>query len=151
MTVTHPDIVRYFMTIPEAVNLVMQASGLGNGGELFVLDMGKPVKIVDLAKRMISLYGLKPNIDIDIKYMGLRAGEKLYEDLFNGHERITNTTNQKIKMATSSRSYDHIALNVLDLKKSSNNHKKIGNKLDLTEVYNKLVQSKRKDIHFNTS
>ena len=100
VTVTHPDITRYFMTIPEAVNLVIQASGLGNGGELFVLDMGEPVKIVDLAERMIRLYGYKPNIDIDIKYTGLRPGEKLYEELFNSHEMVTNTTSQKIKMAT---------------------------------------------------
>ncbi|MCP4265142.1 MAG: polysaccharide biosynthesis protein [Candidatus Brocadiaceae bacterium] len=150
VTVTHPDMVRYFMTIPEAVNLVMQASGLGKGGELFVLDMGKPVKIVDLAKRMISLYGFKPNIDIDIKYMGLRAGEKLYEDLFNSHERIKNTTNQKINIATSTRSYDHIALNALDLNESSNNHKKIASKIDLTELYNKLIQSERKTMHSQT-
>lgn len=151
VTVTHPDMIRYFMTIPEAVNLVVQASGLGNGGELFVLDMGKQVKIVDLAKRMIYLYGYKPNIDIDIKYTGLRAGEKLYEDLFNSHEKITNTTIQKIKMVTSTRSYNNIVLNALDLNRSSNNHKKITNKLDLIKMYNNLIQCKRKSVRFHVN
>ncbi|MCP4976296.1 MAG: polysaccharide biosynthesis protein, partial [Maribacter sp.] len=149
VTVTHPDIIRYFMTIPEAVSLVIQASGLGNGGELFVLDMGEPVKIVDLAKRMIRLYGYEPDIDIKIKYTGLRPGEKLYEDLFNNHEKITNTTNQKIKKATSSKPFDSIILNVLDLEKSSK--KKITNKSDLTKVYNKLIQCKRKSARFYAS
>ncbi len=149
VTVTHPDIIRYFMTIPEAVSLVIQASNLGDGGELFVLDMGEPVKIVDLAKRMIRLYGYKPDIDIEIKYTGLRPGEKLYEELFNSYEKITDTTNQKIKMATSTRSYDSVVLNVLDLGKSSK--KKIANKLDLTKVYNKLTQRGIKGARSYTS
>lgn len=149
VTVTHPDITRYFMTIPEAVSLVIQASDLGNGGELFVLDMGTPVKIVDLAKRMICLYGYKPNIDIDIKYIGLRPGEKLYENIFNRHEKITNTTNQKIMMATSARSYDSIILDVLELEMSSK--MKVADKSDLTKIYNKLIQCKRKSARYYTS
>ena len=149
VTVTHPDITRYFMTIPEAVSLVIQASGLGNGGELFVLDMGEPVKIVDLAERMIRLYGYEPNIDIDIIYTGLRPGEKLYEELFNSYEVITNTTSQKIKMAVTTRSYDHTAFNVLGPEKSSNNHQDIAKKSDLIREYNKLIQgiAKGKNSH----
>ncbi|MDD4116453.1 MAG: nucleoside-diphosphate sugar epimerase/dehydratase, partial [Massilibacteroides sp.] len=86
VTVTHPDIIRYFMTIPEACRLVLEAGTMGQGGEIFVFDMGEPVKIADLAKRMIRLAGLEPDVDIDIKYTGLRPGEKLYEEVLSDQE-----------------------------------------------------------------
>ena len=99
ITVTHPDIIRYFMTIPEACCLVMEASTLGNGGEIFVFDMGKPVKILDLARNMIRLAGYTPEKDIQIVFTGLRPGEKLYEELLNQKETTLPTANEKIMVA----------------------------------------------------
>ena len=99
VTVTHPNITRYFMTIPEACQLVLEAGSMGNGGEIFVFDMGEAVTISDLAKKMIRLYGLIPNIDISISYTGLRPGEKLYEELLNDGENVQPTYHEKIMIA----------------------------------------------------
>ena len=103
VTVTHPDIIRYFMTIPEACRLVLEAGSMGNGGEIYIFDMGKPVKIVDLAKRMISLSG---RTDVKIEFTGLRHGEKLYEELLNVKETTKPTYHEKIMIATV-REYDY--------------------------------------------
>ena len=99
VTVTHKEIIRYFMTIPEACSLVLEAGCMGSGGEIYIFDMGEPVKIYDLARRMISLAGLKPDIDIKIEEIGLRPGEKLYEELLNDKEKTTATVNKKIMIA----------------------------------------------------
>lgn len=99
ITVTHPDITRYFMTIPEACQLVIEAGVMGNGGEIFVFDMGEPVKIVDLAYKMIKLSGKEPSIDIDIVFTGLRPGEKLYEELLSTAENCMPTYHDKIMIA----------------------------------------------------
>ncbi|ANF51531.1 capsule biosynthesis protein CapD [Chryseobacterium glaciei] len=99
VTITHPDIVRYFMTIPEACELVLQAGTMGKGGEIFVFDMGDPVKILDLAKRMIKLSGFEPEIDIKIIYTGLRPGEKLYEELLSDNAKTLPTHNDKIMIS----------------------------------------------------
>ena len=96
VTVTHPDMRRYFMTIPEAAQLVLQAGAMGEGGEIFILDMGEPVRILDLAVEMITLTGLKPFEDIDIVFTGLRPGEKLFEELELSGEEIAKTRHPKI-------------------------------------------------------
>ncbi len=99
ITITHPDITRYFMTIPEACDLVLQAGTMGKGGEIFVFDMGEPVKIIDLAHRMIKLSGFEPNIDIKIIYTGLRPGEKLYEELLSDDAKTMPTHHEKIMIS----------------------------------------------------
>ena len=128
MTITHRDIIRYFMTIPEACSLVLEAGCMGHGGEIYIFDMGKPVKIYDLATRMISLAGLRPNVDIQIKEIGLRPGEKLYEELLADKENTIEdvTGNDKIMIAKV-RTYDfnnvldHIS-NIISFAKKGNVH-----------------------------
>ena len=99
ITVTHPDIIRYFMTIPEACRLVLEAGTMGKGGEIFIFEMGEPVKIADLARRMIELAGFEPDVDIQISYTGLRPGEKLYEELLSNEENTLPTPHEKIRVA----------------------------------------------------
>ncbi|WP_264566703.1 polysaccharide biosynthesis protein [Flavobacterium sp. N3904] len=99
VTITHPDIIRYFMTIPEACQLVLEAGAMGNGGEIYIFDMGKPVKIIDLAKKMIKLAGFIPERDIKIEIVGLRPGEKLYEELLNDTSKTIPTYHEKIMIA----------------------------------------------------
>ncbi|MFM6915124.1 MAG: polysaccharide biosynthesis protein [Aquirufa sp.] len=117
VTVTHPEITRYFMTIPEACELVLEAATMGQGGEVFVFDMGESVKIIDLAKKMITLSGLRVDKDIEIRYTGLRPGEKLYEELLNNDENTLPTHHPKILIAevnTHSYAYMEVATNDLN-------------------------------------
>ena len=123
ITITHPDVIRYFMTIPEACQLVIEAGAMGNGGEIFIFDMGEPVKIIDLAKKMIRLAGLVPEIDIEIKTIGLRPGEKLYEELLNDHSKTAPTHNSKIMIANdTSTDYDLLFTKVEELIALANNN-----------------------------
>ena len=123
ITITHPDVIRYFMTIPEACQLVIEAGAMGNGGEIFIFDMGEPVKIIDLAKKMIKLAGLVPEIDIEIKTIGLRPGEKLYEELLNDHSKTAPTHNSKIMIANdTSTDYDLLFTKVEELIALANNY-----------------------------
>jgi FlaA1/EpsC-like NDP-sugar epimerase len=103
ITVTHPDVTRYFMTIPEACQLVIEAGVMGYGGEIFVFDMGKSIKIIDLAKKMIRLSGFEVDTDIEIKFSGLRDGEKLFEELLSDKETTLPTHHQKILIAKTER------------------------------------------------
>ncbi len=136
ITVTHPNITRYFMTIPEACQLVLEAGSMGNGGEIFVFDMGEPVLISDLAKKMIRLYGLIPNIDIEINYTGLRPGEKLFEELLNDEENTTHTYHDKIMIAK---------VREVDLFDIKNHYDEFGTMINNSESEMMLV-SKMKDL-----
>lgn len=119
VTVTHPDIIRYFMTIPEAVSLVLEAGAFAHGGEIFVLDMGEPVKIVDLAKNLIRLSGYIPNEDIMIEYTGLRPGEKLYEERLMEEEGLAKTANDRISVAKPIEMEDELFLDSLAVLKDA--------------------------------
>jgi FlaA1/EpsC-like NDP-sugar epimerase len=111
ITITHPEIERYFMTIFEAVQLVIQAAALGEGGEIFVLDMGTPMKIIDMARNLITLSGLQEGVDIDIEIVGLRPGEKMSEELWVTGERLLPTRHVKISVALPDQEADPVALN----------------------------------------
>lgn len=120
ITITHPDIIRYFMTIPEACQLVLEAGSMGNGGEIYIFDMGKPVKIIDLATKMIKLAGLEPQQDIEIKIVGLRPGEKLYEELLNDGSTTLPTHHEKIMIAQDvNEDYEFISNQIEELKNLS--------------------------------
>ncbi|MBZ9628751.1 polysaccharide biosynthesis protein [Psychroflexus sp. CAK1W] len=136
VTVTHPDITRYFMTIDEACQLVLEAGAMGNGGEIYVFDMGKPVKIIDLAMQMIRLSGFVPYEDIDIIYTGLRPGEKLYEELLADKENTLPTHHQKILIAKASYDFDSEKLILL---KNFQNQICNNNVLKSIEILKKLV------------
>src|SRR5213078_1383261 len=99
VTVTHPEMQRYFMTIPEAVQLVLQAGALGRGGEVFLLDMGEPIRIVEIATDLIRLSGLTVGTDIQVKFTGMRPGEKLYEEMFFSAENVLTTDHPKVLRA----------------------------------------------------
>jgi FlaA1/EpsC-like NDP-sugar epimerase len=122
VTVTHPEIIRYFMLIPEACQLVLQAGAMGRGGEIFILEMGKPVKIDSMARDLIKFSGFEPDVDIKIEYTGLRPGEKLYEELMTDLENVVTTEHQKI-MVLNSRGIDMSPLNgkIERLKQESKN------------------------------
>lgn len=120
VTITHPEVIRYFMTIPEACQLVLEAGAMGKGGEIYIFDMGKPVKIIDLAKKMIKLAGYTPNKDIMIETIGLRPGEKLYEELLNNASETLPTHNEKIMIAQDTiLDFNNISFKVEDLIKTA--------------------------------
>ena len=135
MTITHPEVNRFFMTIPEAVQLVIQAGAMAKGGEIFVLDMGEPVKIVDLARDLIRLSGLEPDVDIKIEFTGLRPGEKLYEELLMEEEGLTATKYEKIFVGKP------VFTDINSLRKELDNLKRIliGSDEDLIEYMEHLV------------
>ena len=136
VTITHPEITRFFMTIPEACQLVLEAGFMGNGGEIFIFDMGEPVKILDIAIRLIQLSGLEPYEDIEIKYTGLRPGEKLFEELFADTEQQLPTHNPKISIArVADADYDTIYLKINNTLNSI--YKKSG--IEIIEVMKEIV------------
>lgn len=151
VTVTHKEVTRYFMTIPEAVQLVMQAGSISNGGEVFVLDMGEPVKIIDLAKDLISLSGLEPGKDIEIEITGLRPGEKLHEELLNESENNEATEHQRIFISNLTKApdfnLDHELDSLWQLLDRDNNQKLIDKLVDLVGTY-KPNRSKVREVVF---
>jgi FlaA1/EpsC-like NDP-sugar epimerase len=126
VTITHPEVIRYFMTIPEACQLVLEAGAMGKGGEIFIFDMGAPVKIIDLARKMIRLAGLVPERDIKIETIGLRPGEKLYEELLNDNSTTVPTHNSKIMIAKDScLNQDELFIQIEELIAIANHNNKI--------------------------
>jgi len=142
ITVTHPEITRYFMTIPEACQLVLEAGAMGKGGEIFVFDMGKPVKIVDLAYKMIRLAGKVPEADIQVVYSGLRPGEKLYEELLNNSENTLPTYHDKILIAKV-REYDFawVQSEVAELVRLAKKHIAIDTVVKMKEIVPEFISN----------
>ncbi len=140
VTVTHPDMVRYFMTIPEAAQLVLEAGAMGEGGEIFVLDMGEPVRIFDMAKDMITLFGLKPFDDIDIVFTGMRPGEKLFEELNTEGENITKTRHPKIFIGTINTYDDRMVVVALEKFEELG---KLGRERELRRYFNEFLPEAR--------
>ena len=147
ITITHPDVIRYFMTIPEACQLVLEAGAMGNGGEIFIFDMGAPVKIIDLARKMIRLAGLIPERDIEIKTIGLRPGEKLYEELLNDNSKTVPTHNSKIMIAKDTcDEHDLLFQKVNELITIANNNNKNELVTKMKEIVPEFVSM---NSHFN--
>ncbi|MBI5701778.1 polysaccharide biosynthesis protein [Candidatus Saganbacteria bacterium] len=135
VTITHPEATRYFMTIPEAVQLVIQAGAMGNGGEIFVLDMGQPVKIIDLAKDLIRLSGFEVGVDIEIKYVGLKPGEKLFEEILTSEEGMKTTKHEKIFITPPSKiNIDALMANIGILEKMAHDGQRDEIKKKLREI-----------------
>lgn len=146
VTITHPDIIRYFMTIPEACQLVLEAGAMGNGGEIYIFDMGKPVKIIDLARKMIRLAGLIPDVDIEIKVTGLRPGEKLYEELLNDNAKTLPTHHEKIMVAQDvCEDYEEVSVAIDELINISRTHD--GKKI-VAKMKNIVSEYKSLNSHF---
>jgi len=151
VTVTHKDISRFFMTIPESVNLILQAGTMGNGGEIYVLDMGEPVLIRDLAKQMIRLSGYEPGRDIEIVYTGLRPGEKLYEEIFHESEKLRGTSHPKLLLASSRKFEWEWLINALDQLQQASLSRDVGLIVDqlrlvVPEYTGKVVNEDNKEI-----
>lgn len=147
VTVTHPDITRYFMTIPEASSLVLEAAVMGRGGEIFVFDMGQPVKIVDLARKMIQLAGLRPDVDIPIHFTGLRPGEKMFEELFKDSENLLPTHHPKIMKAQKSEIEAEFSDMVLELVASAQDY----NDKSVRSMIRVIVPEYRQHIAFESA
>ncbi|WP_228482253.1 MULTISPECIES: nucleoside-diphosphate sugar epimerase/dehydratase [Mesonia] len=154
VTVTHPEITRYFMTIDEACQLVLEAGAMGKGGEIYVFDMGKPVKIVDLAHQLIRLTGLTPNVDIKIEFTGLRPGEKLYEELLADKETTLPTHHNKIMIAKASHCFDQSKISLLhSLNSNIKDYKKEETLIDLKKLvpeYATAINKNEKDKSYYT-
>lgn len=148
VTVTHPEVMRYFMTIPEAVQLILQAVSIGKRGEVFVLDMGTPIKIVDLVKNLIVLSGFVPEKDIKIKFTGLRPGEKLYEELLTKQEDVIATKKDKIYIANLKKVNDEFARNLDDLQQIISNYDADELVRKLTEIVPTYMPNREKKLEY---
>ncbi len=146
LTVTHPDIIRYFMTIPEAVSLILQAGTLARGGEIFVLDMGEPVKILDLAENLIKLHGKEPYREVDIQFTGLRPGEKLFEELLMAEEGLRNTANEKIfigkQIEIDPQEFDRNIERLREVAMENNSEKAVDILREIVPTFNHVVVNK---------